>query len=64
MKWILVSKELPEDMVEVLLFDEEKGLSVGYYFSTVQSFKRQVDGLRLNRVVYWAEKPDPAAVEF
>ena len=57
MEWKLVADLLPTDMEEVLLFDELKGLSVGYYFNKNNSFIRHIDGHRLNNVKYWLNIP-------
>ncbi|MEJ6980414.1 hypothetical protein WG906_08125 [Pedobacter sp. P351] len=57
MEWKLVFDSLPTDMEEVLLFDELKGLSVGYYFIKNKSFIRHIDGHKLNNVKYWLTIP-------
>ncbi len=58
MEWYSVIEVLPEDMKEVLLFDEVAGRRIGYYHKDSNCFIRELDGLRLERVTHWMPLPD------
>ena len=58
MQWRLAENGLPNEMKEVLLYDKDKGVSVGYYFKGTACFFRSCDGLRLLQVLYWMPIPE------
>ena len=58
MDWFLTSEVLPDDMLEVILFDDVRGRTIGYYHKDTDCFIRESDGLRLENVVYWMPLPE------
>ena len=57
MKWISVKNEIPEEMQEVIIFDELIGVFIGYYYTSNKSFICGVDGTRLKNVSHWMQLP-------
>jgi hypothetical protein len=57
LEWIAVDNELPKDMEDVLLFDQEEGAFIGYYYESKGSFIRYIDGLHLKHVTHWMHLP-------
>jgi len=57
--WTATEITMPEDMQEVVVFDEKKGVFIGHYFDGVKSFIHTVDGARLDHVRYWMVIPEP-----
>ena len=57
MKWISVKNEIPEEMQEVIIFDELIGVFTGYYYASNKSFICGVDGARLKDVSHWMQLP-------
>lgn len=58
MSWISVVKSKPEEMREVLIFDDTIGMVVGYYYPSSNSFFGSVDGVRLTRATHWMPLPE------
>lgn len=58
MLWRLAENDLPNEMKEVLLYDKDKGVAVGYYFKGAACFFRSYDGLRLLKVICWMPIPE------
>ena len=56
--WVAVNDTLPNEMEDVLLFDEVEGKSLGYYFEPKSSFLREYDGLELSHVTHWMPLPE------
>jgi hypothetical protein len=63
MMWIPVMRTKPEEMQEVLIFDDAFGISVGYYFEATNCFIGSVDGIRLKHASFWMPLPDSPLVE-
>ena len=57
MKWISVLESLPNDMENVLLYDETEGLAIGYLFKQNSCFIQNLDGLKLKEVSHWMPFP-------
>jgi hypothetical protein len=57
LEWTAVKNELPKDMEDVLLFDQEEGEYIGYYYESKKSFIRYIDGFRLKHVTHWMHLP-------
>ena len=64
MTWINVSEKLPVEMEDVIVYDQEQGVSVGYYYKETRCFIRQLDGLRLISALYWFPIPEISMMEF
>ena len=56
--WLSIEKSIPEEMREVIVFDEDKGVFIGHYFQSANSFIRTVDGARLSGAKYWMPIPE------
>lgn len=56
--WIDTETTKPEEMHEVLVFDQEKGIFIGHYFESTNSFIRTLDGARLLGARYWMKIPE------
>lgn len=50
-------KVKPEEMQDVLVFDDAHGIYVAYYFESCSCFIRSVDGARLTHASYWMPLP-------
>ncbi|WP_207423047.1 DUF551 domain-containing protein [Desertivirga brevis] len=55
--WIPVGTTIPEDLIDVLLFDEKDGQWIGYYFRDTGHFIRAVDGAILKNISHWMPLP-------
>ena len=62
MDWVLISEALPDDMQEVLLFDQVTNRTIGYYHNETDCFIRESDGLRLQNVISWMPLPEAPAI--
>ena len=58
MQWRIAENGLPNEMKEVLVYDEHEGIAVGYYFKGPACFFRSYDGLRLVNVLCWMPIPE------
>lgn len=63
MEWVKVSDKLPEPHKNVLVFDNDEGMTVAYYSQFVY-FNLSVQGCfasggQLYNVTHWMELPEP-----
>ena len=57
MKWISILQSLPQELENVILFDEMEGLTIGYrHFKN--GFIQSVDGHPLEKVSHWMPAPE------
>lgn len=56
--WISVMREKPEEMQDILIYDDVKGLNLGYYFEPKGIFIASADGKRLTHVSFWMRIPE------
>ena len=56
-KWNFAINVKPQEMEEVLIFDDRKGFCVGYFSGSAETYFAIVDGGRLSHVTYWMEIP-------
>ena len=57
MEWISIRTSTPKEFENVLLFDLEKGLLLGYYSKSATTFIQYIDGSPLNEVSRWMPIP-------
>jgi hypothetical protein len=55
--WNFAIQAKPQEMEEVLVFDDQKGFCVGYFSGPAETFFAIVDGGRLSHVTYWMKIP-------
>lgn len=55
--WISVSVEKPRDLQEVLIFDEKRGIQIGHYYQSINSFISKADNSRFKIVRFWMPIP-------
>lgn len=63
MNWIPVDKVMPAEMMEVLTFDETRGIIIGYYFKETNCFIGTVDGVRIHNARFWMPLPTVPGAE-
>jgi hypothetical protein len=63
MKWISVNQAIPEELEDVLIFDQFEGINIAYYFKVTNSYIVRIDGSRLTNVGYWMPLPQSPVAE-
>ena len=58
MTWIPVLDNKPEDLQQVLIFDDVDEYIIGYYHEAGGVFIGSVDGARINKARFWKPLPE------
>ena len=53
LEWVAIQDKFPEDMEDILVYDELEGEFLGYYFSSTKMFIRYADGSTFENVTHW-----------
>ena len=60
LQWVSTQEELPNDMEDILIFNEEDGAEhIGYFFAAKRQFIRYLDGENIEKVTHWMPLPKP-----
>lgn len=58
MNWISIFDTNPEDLQQVLIFDEVNECIIGYYNGAEAFFIGSVDGARISNALFWQPLPE------
>lgn len=55
--WISILKQKPEDLQEVLIFDELLGINIAQYYKSMDAFIGKDDRVLLKHTKFWMPLP-------
>lgn len=61
--WISILKQKPDDLQEVLIFDERLGINIAQYYKSMDAFIGKDDRALLKQAKFWMPLPPLPVME-
>ena len=61
--WISVLKQKPDDLQQVLIFDEQLGINIAHYYKSMDAFIGKDDRVLLKQAKFWMPLPSLPDIE-